>query len=56
MAGLDPATHCGVSTPQLWEVIGAQTRACWVAASRAAMVSILSHSFLRAANFFNAIV
>jgi len=37
MAGLDPATHHRVSDGK--EFRGAQTRAGWVAASRAAMTS-----------------
>jgi hypothetical protein len=38
MAGLDPATQYGTTTPYYGILAAAPTRGCWVAASRAAMV------------------
>ncbi len=38
MAGLDPATQCGVSMPQT-DFIAARARVDWLAASGATMVS-----------------
>jgi hypothetical protein len=40
MAGLDPATQRDMSTSPMVLLSGARTRACWVAASRAAMVTV----------------